>query len=233
MKLEAMALYPLSFTFTLPFFLRSQFYLRRQAQRLQEPDSHPGHIDLPPPQTMTGRVLECVVIVVPALPVGKQGNPPAIRGAIAGVITAVTKQVRSTVYQPGTVEDCHNPNENTPYHKGPTAKVIEQKPQHDLNWDEGNIQKAVNWVAANITGEPGNFVSNWEFAKHPAHMTPPKALCRIMRILGLIGMNMVNSVHPNPVNGSAFTGKGATEHKKVLQEFGNLKAAMSHQAVKP
>ena len=64
-----------------------------QSKAGQDADGHVSHVHFPPPQTMAGGGLEGVMIVVPALAVGQQGDPPEVRRGVAGLVGAVAPDV--------------------------------------------------------------------------------------------------------------------------------------------
>lgn len=102
-----------------------------------------------------------VVVVVPTLTKGKEGNPPAVGRFIFCFVGTVAKLVGCAVHQPGAVVEEDEAEEDAPNDEGQAVvyqKVtgnVEHEAQDKLQMDKVLIKKAVDGIRCNITGEAG------------------------------------------------------------------------------
>jgi hypothetical protein len=85
-----------------------------RGQPPQSPDEGVRQVYLPPLVSLGAGARGSVVVVVPALAVGQQGDPPVIRAVVRSVVVAVAPPVGSRVHKPGDVPDIHRPDHDTP-----------------------------------------------------------------------------------------------------------------------
>src|SRR5271157_5869328 len=119
----------------------------------QQLDGQVGGVNLPPVQAMTGGGLESVVVVVPALTVSQEGDPPQICGLVAGGVRTVTPDVTGGIHQPGGVQYENGAEETAPHQPAHPAQVVEQAQERDRKDDVISVDPAVNRVLVEI-GRP-------------------------------------------------------------------------------
>ena len=120
----------------------------------QQPDAPVGHIDLPPPQAVPRRCREGVVVVMPALTVGQQRNPPQVCRAVAGRIGSCSPDVGCGVDQPGRVQEQDRPDEPPPDQPGHTACGIEAGTQEYGEDEMPPVEPDMDAVAGEVGGPP-------------------------------------------------------------------------------
>ena len=67
--------------------------------------------------------------------------------------------------------------------------------------------------------------------ENPAHVGPPSAIVRGMRVTLVVAKLVMNTVCGNPEDRSAFQGESAADGQEILQPLGRAVAAMREQAV--
>ena len=67
--------------------------------------------------------------------------------------------------------------------------------------------------------------------ENPTHMRPPRALMRGVRITGLIGVLVMDSMCRNPDDRASFKCQGHTDGKEILQTKWNLVRSVRVQAM--
>ena len=75
-----------------------------QARLREQPDAIVVDVELVPGETVARADRVGVVVVVPALAAGEQGDPPAVARVIAGLEAACAVEVRGRVDEPGGVQ---------------------------------------------------------------------------------------------------------------------------------
>ena len=88
---------------------------RGDAEQAEEPDLHPGGIELVPGQPVPRRGGVRVVVVVPALAEGEEGDPPVVARIVVRLEPARAPHVRGGVHQPGGVQPEHDAEAQIPH----------------------------------------------------------------------------------------------------------------------
>ncbi len=76
-----------------------------------------------------------------------------------------------------------------------------------------------------VAGQSGRVVMHGLAHQDPAHVGPPLAVARRMRIAILIGVAMVNAVRGHPENRAALERERGANGEEVLKPLGNFVAA--------
>src|SRR5689334_22116704 len=79
--------------------------LGRKPDGLEAQDGPVRQVELPPSVAVCGTPLAGVVVVVPALAVGQEGDDPVVPAILAGRVIAVSPEVGRRVHGPGDVPD--------------------------------------------------------------------------------------------------------------------------------
>src|SRR5271155_116415 len=91
--------------------------------------------------------------------------------------------------------------------------------------------KSVFGKIGNITGESCSVMVHGLASQNPAHVRPPLAITRRMRIAIFIRMLMMNAVSGHPENRAALERRGGADRQKILHPLRSLVATMGQQAV--
>ena len=67
--------------------------------------------------------------------------------------------------------------------------------------------------------------------QNPAHVRPPFAIARRVRVAGLVRVLMVHAMHGHPVDGTALKRHRAANRHGVLQPLGRGKTSMGELAM--
>ena len=185
-------------------FDRWQLYIRSQLESCKQTDGQIGEVYLPPSQAMGGRPEESVMVVVPSLSVGENGDPPVVGGFISGGPDSVTPCMGGRVDKPRAVPHKNSAEEYAPDHEGPAAPEIEDDSQYDLVYAMGGIHESIDRITSQVGRVIFIFLIDIEgFIKSekPAHMGPPESFGGAVGVVGLIRIGMVQSVNSNPFDG--------------------------------
>src|SRR5208337_5480949 len=143
---------------------------------------------------MTGGGLESVVVVVPALAVSQEGDPPEICGLVAGGERTVTPDVTGGIHQPGGVQHENSAEETAPHHPAHPAQVIEKNQERDRKDDVISVDPAVNRVLVEI-GRPllvvlGRVLRRAINQHPPNHVCPEKTLSGGVSVVLVVRVSM-------------------------------------------
>mmetsp|Transcript_4810 Transcript_4810/g.20437 ORF Transcript_4810/g.20437 Transcript_4810/m.20437 type:complete len:255 (+) Transcript_4810:74-838(+) len=111
--------------------LLGELHLVRQPEELQDADAHPGHVDLPPLQTVPRRKLKRVVVVVPPLAERQDADPPVVPRKVAGVVRLAAPDVRHGVHRPRDVVHPARAHAESPHQPGQTPEGVERRRPRD------------------------------------------------------------------------------------------------------
>jgi hypothetical protein len=205
-----------------------------EAKLLEDPDAVPIDIRLVPFQAVASGSRMGVMIIVPALAEGEESDKEIVGGMIAGGEAARTPDVRGGIDEPGGVEAENGAEKDAPEEKRPSAN--RQKDEAEDN--HGNIVvlgdpdvETIFGEIGDVTSERGGVVMHGFADEDPAHVRPPFAVERGMRIAFLVGELMMNAVRGDPEDRAAFQSESGADREHIFEPFGSLIAAMSEQAV--
>ena len=91
--------------------------------------------------------------------------------------------------------------------------------------------KLVFGQVRDIAGQRGGVVVHGFAGENPAHVGPPFAINRRMRIAFLVRKLMMNAVGRDPENRSAFKGQCCANGQEILDPLRSLVAAVGQQSV--
>ncbi len=208
--------------------------LAREPQLFERPDAVPIEVDLVPREAVARRNRVRMVIVVPAFAEGEQSHPPAIRRKIAGLKAPRTDHVRGRIDQPRRMKTEDGAEEDPPHDKGHSS----DGEKHNAKHDHGHVMVFRDPDVKFVLGQIGNVMCQrlrvvvHRFAgEYPAHVRPPGAVDRRVRIAFLVGMLVVNAVRRYPEYRPAFESKRGTDRQQILDPFGSLVPPVSQQPV--
>jgi len=162
----------------------------------------------------------CMMIVMPAFAEGHKGHPPVVAGIIARGETARAPHVRGGVHQPRGVEPDNNAEANAPQQHGKSADGEEQAAQDDdgnpVIVVQRNVERMPRQIGRIFRHHSGVVVIGFA-EKDPTDMRPPRTLAGRMRIAGLIGLLMMDTMGGHPEDGPAFQRQGAANGKEILK----------------
>ena len=186
-----------------------------------------------------------VVVNVPALTAGEEGNPP-VAAESSRVRSGAAPEVRGGVDQPGGVQAERDAEEGSPENNAECADEVvagacEQAAEgklEDAGDDQGNpvvfAEPDVDGVFGEVGGvaaEQRGFRVQGAAGEDPAGVRPPGAVVRSVGIAFLVGVLMVDAVSGDPEDGAALKGETAAQGDEVLDPLGGLVAAVGEQAV--
>mmetsp|Transcript_63493 Transcript_63493/g.204620 ORF Transcript_63493/g.204620 Transcript_63493/m.204620 type:complete len:211 (+) Transcript_63493:329-961(+) len=162
----------------------------------------PAHIDLPPFEPMADRLLEGVVVVVPALAHGKQADKPVVHGEVIRVPVTEAPHMADRVHCSSHVPHPDSPCEEAPQHHWPPAELCKQS-----NRDDDGVHVI---PLGNMAVEPlGLQVLYSVFQRRypvvlclqlPAHVGPPKPIKGRMHVCLFVCDSVVLPVPQDPLD---------------------------------
>mmetsp|Transcript_73995 Transcript_73995/g.163566 ORF Transcript_73995/g.163566 Transcript_73995/m.163566 type:complete len:204 (+) Transcript_73995:202-813(+) len=115
-----------------------------QAEELQELHGVPSHVNLPPLQPMPARVLEGVVIVVPALAEGQDTDEPVVHGDVTRVPVLKAPDMAHRIHSPSDVPHPDDSEEEPPQEAWEATKSVETDHGQDDGMERvGFLEKPV------------------------------------------------------------------------------------------
>ncbi len=165
------------------------------------------------------------MVVVPALAGGEQCNPPIVPGIITGGKSARAPHVCNRVDQPGRVETDNDPEADAPEHVWNTADREKEESKDDQGNPMIGVQPDIEAIFGQVWRVLGHQWSIAVFAlsdKKPAEVSPPAAITGRVRIAGLIGFLVMDSMGRNPEDRSALERQRATNGKEILKSQRDL-----------
>src|ERR1700683_2368900 len=125
----------------------------------------------------------------------------------------------SGVDQPSEMQADHGSEENPPQNKLPTAYWKQYQSEHDhrhvVIFRDPDV-KLVFGEIGNVTGECGCVVMHGLAHQDPAHVSPPLAIDRGMRVAFVIRILVMNAMRGHPENRSAFKGERGANCEEIL-----------------
>jgi hypothetical protein len=175
-----------------------------------------------------------VVVVVPAFAEGEDGDPEAVARIIGGVKAPRAPQMRCRIHEPGEVQPQGHAQEDGPQGDLPAEYRQDQQARYRQGYPvpfaDPDMEAVVHQVAGVGSELFGGSVHGFA-ARDPAHVRPPFAVARRMRIARLVGMAMMDAVRPDPEDRSAFERHRGEDGEQVFHPFRCLVGPMGEQAV--
>src|SRR5258708_36652290 len=177
-----------------------------------------------------------VVVVVPALAAGEDGDPPVVAGVVLGLEAALAPEGGGGVDEPGGVEADGDAEEGSPEDHAESADDVVAGAREGCADDElenaGGDQRNVVVLAEpdvdGIAGEVGSVASeerglrvHGAAGEDPAGVRPPGAVVRSVGIAFLIGVLMVDAGSGYPEDGTALEREAAAHGDEVLDPLGH------------
>src|SRR5271165_48964 len=205
-----------------------------QAEFLEQPDAVIVWINLVPFQAVARGNGMRMMIVVPSFTAREQGDPPAVARVVAGFEASRSPHVRRGIHQPGSVQAEGHAQEDSPHDARP-ATDSEQGEANDYQrnpviFTEPDM-KLVTSEVGSIARKHGGLVVHGDAAHDPAHVSPPSAFGRRVRVTLVIGKLVMNAVRGHPEDRAALERQGRADGHEIFDPLGCLVAAMSQQAV--
>ena len=220
--------------------------LRARPSFSEDPDAVVVEVELVPGEAVAGADGVGVVVVVPSLAAGEEGDPPGVARVVLGVEAAGAEEVGGGVDQPGGVQAEGDAQEGSPEEHGDgavdgVAGGREGCAEDDLR-DAGEGERepvvagepdvaAVAGEVGGVAAEQGGLGVEGAAGDDPTGVRPPGAVAGSVRVAFVVGVLMMDAMGGDPEDGAAFEGHGAAGGDEVLQPAGNAVAAMGEQAV--
>jgi hypothetical protein len=217
-----------------------------EADFAEDPDAVVVDIELVPGETVTCADWVGVVVVVPALATGEDGDPPVVAGVVLGFKASLAPEVSGGVDQPCGMKADGDAEEGSPEdHAESTYDVVacrcEGCSEGDLKYagdDERKVvvlaQPDVDWVlgeVGSIAAQEGSFGVKGTAGEDPAGVSPPGAVVRSVWVAFVVGVLMMNAVGGYPKDRTALKREASAHGDEVLDPLGDFVAAMGEQAV--
>jgi hypothetical protein len=175
-----------------------------------------------------------VVVVVPALAKGKDGNPEAVFGGVRREIAARAPHVGGGVDEPGGVETEDGSKEDAPEDELPSAHDEKEDAERGDGDPVPVADPDVELVLAEV-GDEGQEVSGVVVhglaGEEPADVGPEAAVAGGVGIAFLVGVLMMFAVGCYPEDGTTFQGQRTADGEEVLHPPGGFVASMGEEAV--
>ena len=176
-----------------------------------------------------------MMVVVPALAKGEQGDPPTVARIFAGFKAPPAPHMRGRVHQPGRVQPDRYPHKDSPQQDTPTAEGEHQDGEHDqwhvIETVEQNVESIFDQVGR-VSLEGRLIMILGSATQDPTHVRPPAAIARRVWIAVSIRMRMMNAMCSDPLNGSAFEGQRSADNQKIFDWLGHAVSAMCEEPMK-
>jgi len=191
-----------------------QLYVGSQPESGQEPYGAVRQVKLPPGQPVGGGTEERMVVVVPSFPIGKQGDPPVVGRPVLRGPEPVSPGVGGGIDEPGAVPHEDRSEEDSPEDKRPTAPRIQENAQKGLVDAVGGVEEPVNRVLGQVRSVnliPVVDIQLFVESKQPPHVGPPESFGGAVRVVGLVGSSMVETVDGDPFDRAVLISQTAAE----------------------
>ncbi len=169
-----------------------------RAERRQPLQGVVGHVDLPPAEPLARARLIGVVVVVPALAHGEDGQDRVVAGVVAGHIAPRAAHMGQGIDAEGGVVDRHRAPAEADHQAGPAGQEKAQGAQGDRRQQLVSVQPAQLGVARKILDldQVGIGVAPVE---NPADVgVEDAALAGRMQVVGGVGIEVVMPVLGRP-----------------------------------
>ena len=187
-----------------------------EAELGEEPDAVVVGVELVPGEAVAGADGMGVVVVVPSLAAGEEGDPPGVARVVVGVEAAGAEDVGGGVDQPGGVQAEGDAQEGSPEQHGDRAVEgvaggREGCADDDLR-DAGEGEREPVEVGepdvAAVAGEVGGVAAEQSglgvegaAGDDPTGVRPPGAVARSVRVAFVVGVLMMDAVGCDPEDG--------------------------------
>ena len=206
----------------------------REAERSQNTDPVPVHVEFIPGYSVPRRLRNRMVIVVPPFAEGKEGDPQTVFGGIVRQEPPRSPHVRRRVYQPGGVQADYSSQEHSPQEKGPATDRKECYAKHSKRNPMPLGDPKMKLVLPQI-GNKGQELLGIAVhglpRQNPTHVRPQAAILRRVRVTFFVGVLVVDPVRGYPSDWSAFKGKRPADRQKMFHPLRRFVAAVGKQAV--
>ena len=187
-----------------------------------------------------------VVVVVPSLAAGEEGDPPGVARVVVGVEAAGAEEVGGGVDQPGGVQADGDAQEGPPeeHGDGPIEGVAgggegrADGKLRDAGEDEREPVEAAEQDVAAVAGEVGGVAAQQSglgvegaAGDDPTGVRPPGAFAGSVWVALVVGVLMVDAMGGDPEDGASLEGHGPAGGDEVFEPLGNAVAAMGEQAM--
>mmetsp|Transcript_26637 Transcript_26637/g.48903 ORF Transcript_26637/g.48903 Transcript_26637/m.48903 type:complete len:243 (-) Transcript_26637:376-1104(-) len=173
------------------------------------------------------------MVVVPALTVAEDTDPPVIAGKVAGVVVLVAPAVASAIHEPGDMPDPAKTESTTPDKSRETTEEEEDNERESHVPGIGLPDPPVK----RLTGEVldvlavAHALQSGVVVEDPAHVAPPETLIWTMGVQRGIGMEVVVAVAAGPLHGVTLNSEDTAVSKGVFEPLGELETAMTKHAM--
>ncbi len=194
-----------------------------QAERLQRADAHPVEIDFVPREAVARAGRMGVMVVVPPFAERQQRDPPVVRRVVARVEPARSPLVGRRVHQPGGVQADGGAEEDAPEHVGNAAVGQQREADDDVRRPVPFGERDVDGIAhqiGHVPGEHGGVVVHALAGEDPAHVRPPRAFTRRVRIALAVGVLVMDAMRRHPEDRPAFERERPAPGQEVLDPLG-------------
>src|SRR5271166_2853844 len=161
-----------------------------EAEFLEQPDAVVVWINLVPCEAVARGNGMRMMIVVPSFTAREQGDPPAVARVVAGFEASRSPHVRRGIHKPGSVQAKGHAQEDSPHDAGPAADgqqgQADDYHRNPVIFAEPDVELVASKVGS-VAREHGGFVVHGDAAHDPAHVRPPSAFGRRVRIAFVIG----------------------------------------------
>ena len=175
-----------------------------------------------------------MMVVVPALPVGEQGNPPVIGGLIVCGSNPVAPLMGGGIYQPGCVPHEDGPYDDPPDLEGPASPEEKGDGQEELPHPVCSVEETMDRVFRQIRSVglvPFVLIQLLIEGKQPTHMGPPKSARRAVGVIGLVRPGVMQAMNGHPLNRSVLPSQAPEESQQILKRFPELEGTVGQEPV--
>lgn len=220
----------------------------REAEGFEEQDDPVGEIDLKGGEAVSSGGWEGVVIVMPTLAEGREGDEPVIAALVGGIVGPCAEDMADGIDTPGDVVSEENPGEAAPDPALPEAvpglsdETLDQSGQEQSEADpkkEEAVDDAQHRIFGEVGGGGGALVG--VLGEDPADVGMPEpeeqgggagfAVVRGVRISGLVAILVVFPVSADPEEDGTLDGHGAEDCEQVADGFYGFETAVSKVAM--
>ena len=184
-------------------------------------------------EPVPGREREGVMVVVPALAGGDDGDPPAVRRVVGRLVGPVAEHMRGAVDQPGEViaQTSRTKMPHTTHGRPPNAKKPdgERELQGKREVREGPVER----IGVEVWGVTLDLVlvGIATFGGRANLCAPIENRTGCPAVPFDVGIRVVLAVHRDPANRIALQRERPAYREEVFERFGHAQAAMRENAM--
>src|SRR5437867_3536989 len=211
--------------------LRRELEVPNDAQLRQSFQDVEGRVDLPPAEPLPHAALTGVMVVVPALPHGEQGEEPVVAGIVARDVALATVHMRERVdAERGVIEE-HGAPEESDHQARPAADQPAQETKRDRGSELEFVQPPQFGKAREI-GDLDEVGLGVPADEDPADVAVPEALVawRMDVMLG-VGMQVMMAVLGRPPQYALLGGALRQQGENELERAAGRVSAMREVAM--